>query len=121
RFGLALAEELGCRPDAAEIAATEDDAGDLDVGPAEATALHCAILRAAVSQMPAQCTKARVPFCAHACDPVHRVAQRLGCQLVSRLASFTATLDEARLVQRGEMLCHSLPRHRQLGRELGRR
>src|SRR5207244_10641449 len=39
-LALALAEELRRRADAAEVAAAEDDARDLDFGPAEATTLH---------------------------------------------------------------------------------
>src|SRR5439155_16956121 len=39
-LALAPAEELRRRADAAEVAAAEDDARDLDFGPAEATTLH---------------------------------------------------------------------------------
>ena len=71
---LALPEELRRGADSPEVAAAENDPGDLDAGAAELSAFHRESLRTAVTQVPAQRCESRVPLGAHACHPVHRCA-----------------------------------------------
>src|SRR5439155_26450093 len=65
--------------------------------------------------------EALVPACAHFGHPRHRLAERRRRQLVARLATLTRRGDETGLRERCELLRDRLPRHRQPGRELGRR